>query len=350
MGQYWKLINIDRKLASRFQGLKLGEFLFGTGPTRLVRLLAMPRKSPPYDRSIEERHSTDTRDLGALNIPTDILEFVFEEFGFEPHDIRAIVSLSLTNTFLREIGQKRLWDLMSCSVGAWWLDRLICVGDYVDGDDLPANIFRGEEEEKTLTGNHDDDDDESGGARIYDKFEVSYLDDIEALMSWSTMCRHVGTGDLSRKERRMAKEMVNPDYSWDGRPETEWILCNWTMAEYVRASAVAELTGTRCNGPWTHNFLSLGHVLMTQICWSADPSAAMCYSGPITRGPWAGHYFGIITVDNLSRDNNCINKQPWRDVTEKIVKEVLEIWRCDDPETLANHLRQADDESDNDRR
>ncbi|EPS95692.1 hypothetical protein FOMPIDRAFT_151623 [Fomitopsis schrenkii] len=301
----------------------------------------MPRKPPPYDRSIEEGHSTDMRDLGALNIPTDILERVFGEIG--PEDIRAIVSLSLTNTLLREIGQKRLGDLMSRFVGHWWLERLICVGDYVDGDDLPANIFRGEEEEKTLKGNHDDG---SGRARIYDAFRRYYFDDGRAKGAWSRRCSYVETGDLSRRERRMAKEMVTPDYSWDGRPETEWILCNWTMAEYVRASAVAELTGTRCNGPWTHNFLSLGHVLMTQICWSADPSAAMCYSGPITRGPWAGHCFGITTVDNLSQNIECINKQPWRDVTEKIVKEVLEIWRCDAPERLANHIRQADDKHD----
>ena len=140
----------------------------------------------------------------------------------------------------------------------------------------------------------------------------------------------------------MINEMVNPDFSWDGRPETEWILCNWTKAEYVRASAVAELTGTQCRGPWTSDSLSLGHVLITQICWSSDASAAMCYEGPITRGPWAGHYFGITTVDNLSQDNNCVNKQPWTDVTERIVKEVLEIWRVDCPQALSKHLRTAD--------
>ncbi|EPT05048.1 hypothetical protein FOMPIDRAFT_1021740 [Fomitopsis schrenkii] len=232
-------------------------------------------------------------------------------------------------------------------VAPWWLERLICVGDDVDGDDLPANIFRGVEEEKTLMGNRDDDGTQR--ARLRGVFEWNSFNDRSAKYSWSKRpCRmemRVGQR-LSRQERRMMKEMVDPDYSWDGRPETEWILCNWTLAQYVRASAVAELTETRCDGPWTDSFLSLGHVLMTQICWSASPSASMCYSGPITRGPWAGHYFGITTVDNLSQDINCIDKQPWTDVTEKIMKEVLEIWRCDAPRRLADHLRPAHYESD----
>lgn len=222
--------------------------------------------------------------------------------------------------------------------GAWWLERLICVGDYLDGDDLPPHILRGEEEEKTLTGNHIDDD-ERHGSRLYDAFECNVYDENAVMYNWNRMYRDLAYMGLSKKERRLMKDMMEPDFSWDGRPETEWILCNWSTAEYVRASAVAELTGVRCRGPWTNPFLSLGHVLMTQICWSSDPSASMCYEGEITRGPWAGHYFGITTVDNLSQDENCINKQPWTDVTEKIMKEVLEIWRLDCPKRLAEHLR-----------
>ena len=271
-----------------------------------------------------------------MDIPTDILELIFEEFG--PDDVRAVISLSLTNTYLREVGQRRLWELMSLFHAPWWLERLICLGDYADGDDLPADIFMGEEEEKTLTGNIIVDG-QSEGARLYEASGRNYINDRMARLEWDRMCYDAYTDDLSTKERHMIKEMVTPDFSWDGRPETEWILCNWTMAEYVRADAIAELTGYQCSGPWTHSSLSLGHVLLTQICWSADPSAAMSYEGPITRGPWAGHYFGITTVDNLSKDINCINKQPWTDVTEKIVKEVLEIWGLDSPETLARHLR-----------
>lgn len=266
----------------------------------------------------------------------EILELVFEQFG--PDDITAILSLSLTNTYLREVGQKRAWKCVTWCSGPWWLQRLICVGDYVDGDDLPANILRGEEE-KTLTGNGED------GARIYEAYQWCYFDD---KVAWHKQydALHTG-GKMSRKEQRLMRAMVEPDYSWDGRPETEWILCNWTTAEYVRASAVAELTGSPCHGPYTHDRLSLGHVLLSQICWSADPSAAMRYEGPITRGPWAGHYFGITTVDNLSQDINCIDKQPWKDSTEKIVKQVLEICQCDIPGILAEHFRAPDYESDN---
>ncbi|KAI0727061.1 hypothetical protein C8Q72DRAFT_953622 [Fomitopsis betulina] len=333
MGQYWRLLNIDQKAILYFTGNKLGEIMFWIDPARLVWLLVKPRKHPPYDRTSEPGYSTDPGDLGALNIPVHILALVFEQFG--PNDVSAIISLSLTNTYLREIGQKRLDQIMTSSHGPWMWQRLICVGDYVDGDDLPADIFVDEEEEKTLMGNYN-----NGRAKIYTAFQNGYYyDDKKVKEIWYLRYRPSYDICLSRKERRMMQAMVKPDYSWDGRPETEWILCNGSTGEYVRASAVAELTGTQCDGPFTSNYLSLGHVLLTQICWSGDTDAAMMYEGPITRGPWAGHDFGITTVDNLGQD-------PWKDSTEKIVKQVLEIWRCDNPEILAEHLRGSDDESD----
>ncbi|KAI0727078.1 hypothetical protein C8Q72DRAFT_842579 [Fomitopsis betulina] len=310
MGQYWKLINLDREQQLRFEGMKLGEIMFWEDPLPLVWLLTVPRKAPAYDRSIEPGYSTDTRDLGALNLPANVLE-------------------------LKTFQQSMAWFN-----GPWWRQRLICVGDHVDGDDLPAGIFKDKEEEEALSGN-----DEKYGARIYKAFSRNYCDDEAEMRVLSDKCRPLYyNGALSRKEVRMVQNMVKPDYSWDGRPETEWILCNMTTAEYVRASAVAKLTGTRCQGPWGHRCLSLGHVLMTQICWSADPSASMCYGGPITRGAWAGHSFGITTVDNLSQDIDCINKQPWKDSTEKIVKQVLEIWRCDNDEILAESFEESDKE------
>ncbi|KAI0727062.1 hypothetical protein C8Q72DRAFT_842427 [Fomitopsis betulina] len=107
MGQYWKLLNIDREQELSFYAYKIRGIMYGVDPTRLVWLLAVPRKPPPYDRAVEPGHSTDTRDLGALNIPSDILELVFAQF--EPNEIHAIISLSLTNTYLREIGQKQFW-------------------------------------------------------------------------------------------------------------------------------------------------------------------------------------------------------------------------------------------------
>ena len=266
---------------------------------------------------------------------------MFEEFG--PRDLLAVICLSLTNTYLYEVGQKHFRDLMLCFHGPWWLERLICVGDYLDGDVLPANIFS-EEEEKTLTGNHIVDG-KRQCSRIFCAFEGDYYDWSATKLKWYKIRNDAEDMKLSNKERRSMEAMMKPDFSWDGEPETEWILCNWTTAEYVRASAVASLTGSTCRGPWTNAYLGLGHVLMTQICWSTDRSASMRYDGGITRGPWAGHYFGITTVDNLSQDVNCIDRQPWTDVSKKIVREVLKIWRLDCPRRLVWYLRPADDDN-----
>lgn len=144
---------------------------------------------------------------------------------------------------------------------------------------------------------------------------------------------------MSEAERRELENLVRADFSWDGRRETEWILCNRTCAEYVRTGGLATLTGSDINGPWTDDELSLGHVLLTQICWSSVDWTSVDYRGPLHRGRWAGHYIAITTMDQLTENVRFADKGKWVDVTEEVLAQVLEIWRAEDPERLAPHLR-----------
>ncbi|KZT66186.1 hypothetical protein DAEQUDRAFT_813725 [Daedalea quercina L-15889] len=341
MGQYWKLINIDRRQGLRLGAAKLGESLFWDDPNRIIWMLAMPRKPKPYQRSPERGHSKDTRDLGALNLPFDILLLIFQQFDYD--NIVDAVYLALTNSFLRAIGQNHIYDVMFPFFCPWYLERVICVGDYLKGNDLPPDILK-EDEKAELEGDlpHDDESGEHG-ARLYNANDT-WFNDSAAQSFWREkfMNRNRKTPRMSRAERAEFDALAEPDFSWDGRPETEWILCNWTRAEYVRVSGVAALTDSPCKGPWTNKCLGLGHVLLTQICWSSDPSASMYYQGPITRGAWAGHYFAITTVDQLTEHPEFKAKKDWTDVTEKVTKQVLEIWRADWPEGLAKHLKPED--------
>ena len=100
--------------------------------------------------------------------------------------------------------------------------------------------------------------------------------------------------------------MTTADFSCNGWPWTQWILCSWTAAEYVCASAIAKLTGSVCDGPWTTQpRLGLGHVL---ISWSLDCSTGLEYQVPVHRGRWAGHRIAITTKDE-SRSNLSFNSK-----------------------------------------
>ncbi|KAH9836825.1 uncharacterized protein C8Q71DRAFT_907667 [Rhodofomes roseus] len=264
----------------------------------------------PYVRSLERGLSKDPRDLGALNLPFDVLDQIFSEAGRK--DTRSAVFLALTNSLLREIGQKHIYQRLLTYICPWYLERVVCVGEYTDPDELPPGIK--ERERAQFSG------------RVHDKYWGE--EPVPKLL------------DLSPAERREMNALVRPDYSWDGRPETEWVLCSWTAGEYVRASAVAKLTGSQCNGPWTHRDLSLGHVLLTQVCWSTDADIIGTKTETINRGRWAAHYVAIITVDRLKTDETYRVKT-FVDVTDEIVDEVLEIWRDNTTGMLAKEFQPA---------
>ncbi|KAH9931298.1 uncharacterized protein B0H18DRAFT_952806 [Fomitopsis serialis] len=328
--QYWKIINIDKRHTIEFDSLRLSDILFSHEPTRLVWALARPRKFKPYQRSLKRGHSTDPHDLGALNLPFDILERIFQQFNYD--DIADAVFLALTNSFLRDVGQNRVCELLRIEYSCpWHLARIACVGNRLAGDDFPPGV---KEREKAQL-----------GGRAYDRFlgaNVPRLFIAEHALADKRFRGYLGkifsprkTKFLSPAERREMDSLLQPDFSWDGRPETEWILCNWTEAKYVRASGVARLTDSRCDGPWTDGMLSLGHVLLTQICWSSERSGAIDDKRGLNihRGPWAGHYISITTVDQLT-ENVSYNCKQYVDVTDKILAEVSELWRDNDMDVL----------------
>ncbi|KAH9931313.1 uncharacterized protein B0H18DRAFT_1208988 [Fomitopsis serialis] len=160
MGQYYKMLNIDKRETLEFSSSKFWDVLSRDDPTRLIRMLAIPRKLEPYGPvSVNKRGlSTDTRDLGAPDLPYDVLHHIFSKIYSK--DIKDAVYLALTNSLLRDLGQKRVnEELVSGEYHApWYSERLILVGENVDGDDLPADMLL-EDEKEELAGNAIVDDD-----------------------------------------------------------------------------------------------------------------------------------------------------------------------------------------------
>ncbi|EPS95685.1 hypothetical protein FOMPIDRAFT_90551 [Fomitopsis schrenkii] len=286
-------------------------------------------------------HSTDTRDLGALDLPYDILRRLFEQFSDEDTGIMDALCLSLTNSFLCEIGQHRVYDHLRAYHAPWYLDRIICIGDNHCGDDMPPGFgVIKDHEQDILCG------DAAGhnqrGSRLFNADETTYNRDFA--YCWESIFDGRLSRRLSEMECKRMAAVIKPDFSWDGRPETEWVLISWSAAEYVRASKVAELTNSRCDGPWTtQQCLGLGHVLITQISWSSDDSTGLVYQGPVHRGRWAGHHIAITTKDQLTEDEDLSSEgaRKYTDVTDRVLKEVLDIWGPDEPGVLAEQLRPA---------
>ncbi|KAH9931320.1 uncharacterized protein B0H18DRAFT_952825 [Fomitopsis serialis] len=189
--------------------------------------------------------------------------------------------------------------------GTWAFQRLIYAGEYLDGDDLPPGMLK-EHEKEELAGNfHHPYYGDYPVSRVYDVATrlTKYVDFNESL--WpdqfgSLRLRNFLRGwydddpsePLSAGELRELDKMIAPDYSWDGKPETEWVLCNWKQ---------------------------------------------LLYDGPVNRGRWADtlryHDHGSI------EGTPCFEGKDLVDVSQTVVGDVLNIWRAERPEELAPKFR-----------
>ncbi|KAJ1657490.1 hypothetical protein IWQ61_003118 [Dispira simplex] len=90
--------------------------------------------------------------------------------------------------------------------------------------------------------------------------------------------------------------------------EYECVLRNLTTKEYACESS----------SPYT-----LGHLLLTRICWSEGPDLPMDSAwDAVRRGVWAGHRFDIVAEATF-------DKNGWTDVTEAVVGELREVFKAD---------------------
>ncbi|KAF7341919.1 hypothetical protein MSAN_02047800 [Mycena sanguinolenta] len=169
MGQYWQVINLDRRETYRGWG-KLGEFLFTRLPHRVARSLMMDPPFPDRDSLIfpfkpgavcEETRKHSTRPLPSTyfpqtasqsssltNLPVEMIQRIY--FGTD--DISDVVCLSVTCQLLWEIGRQEIYARLASSVvkDSWAGDRIVCIGDYLRNDDIPEGLLTPEEVEEFI--------------------------------------------------------------------------------------------------------------------------------------------------------------------------------------------------------
>ncbi|KAI0047389.1 hypothetical protein FA95DRAFT_1679079 [Auriscalpium vulgare] len=286
MGQYWQLINFDRKETSEHLG-KMGEFFPQSqeGLASVVRRLYIPaslRDASPSKLTT----STGELVLGLLaTIPPEMIGLIFEQVD----NFADAICLGLAHQHLLSIGMKRVETLHAQEVAPWIGSRIICAGDYAN--DTPKGMLTPSEEKELKLKRHN----------IYHWASNAFK---ETRLSTYLKRRAALFGRLDKKA---VNEMLGKVPL--AKP---WMLCNLTKFECVRAEAFAKIP-----------YVDLGHVLLSLICWSSQYDNTMS-DPPSIRGKWAGDRFEITTRDRMLR---LRDEAGWKDVSLPIAKRVAEIMR-----------------------
>ncbi|KAJ7670598.1 hypothetical protein DFH06DRAFT_1178580 [Mycena polygramma] len=346
MGQYWKIVDLDKRQTSG-GGCKLGEFFFDGSSAKSLESRLWPQKIVsdveaviPHFKSAGRYGPDDTdgpalyfpktapRPLDAavlINLPVEIAHEIFSYLG----DMCDLLCLSATCQVLWEIGREHTYRPISVIVASysWVGDRIICVGDYLASDDIPETLLTASERAEFLhyepeEDDHEDEDDEENSERTlygYPFQEAEQRFDQDALLiRCGIYKRFRSTSRRSYGDMHVIMDLVDGHKFVLQPPKVIRILRNLSRRQYVRESELLDLTA-RYPG------VGLGNVVLSQICLSSDDSTAMRYEG-LHRGAWAGDRLDIVAAEWLKE----LGEDPsWTDVTKEAVEEMENICEAD---------------------
>lgn len=237
------------------------------------------------------------------------------------------VSLSLVDGDLFELGFPRILELQRLTYANWAGDRIICLGERTEQGDYPASIH--EHVDRTLAqwnASAPDSDQEDEDSEYYDERTASFYFKLSDRYEKFRHDGRIGEVDEQQLKKRLGDDLsayqalIKPRYE-SSHP---WVLCNLSKGVYVRADAIANVSGTISHRtPFIRGIIDLGVAMFSKICWSSDASIAMGYGGDLHRGPWAGDRFEVTTLDKLD------DKLEWKDGTAEVTKLVNAIWTAD---------------------
>ncbi|KAJ7505853.1 hypothetical protein B0H11DRAFT_2186522 [Mycena galericulata] len=349
MGQYWKLLNLDRRQTYGGWG-KLGECFFSGAPNCLNDSLRTPTKLPDCDSLIfpfkpgasfldhagpRESRKTLYFPQPALHIP-DVIALVnlpvetIEEIYSNIDDLPDVFCLSMTCQFLWDIGRRDIYRRVAIMAASysWAGDRIICVGDYLRTEDLPANLLTPEEEEEFLTTMPEDEEypEEDEDHRLY-SYPFDVIDRRRGRFTmYDVWIYHGIFKRFSRNWRSLGLLQSLCDFEYETPAPTELaVLRNLSRYQYVTESALtAWREGVQAKIKAVKG-VGFGDIVFSRICFSTDPSVAMGYDGDIHSGVWAGDRFDLVASDWLEE----LDDATWTDVSDEVLKEVEAIWRSE---------------------
>lgn len=310
---------------------KLGEFFYSDF-TKLVEFILTPYPHPAPDSVLAKvspcsgfasvdvhswmfcfqhkpyvRTAETGKALGRLDLPGEMLHRIFDNIT----SFQDVLFLTLASPLLEPFGHQRMYELICLCQQRWKGDRIICLGDYARDDDLPKGLWSETELEELQD----------------KKLDVYRFKQIEYSPKAYWRPRHDALLRLSPKESEVYKSIAleRPNFRHDDNAkERQWVLCNLSKQQYVRADALAAHSKATPDGPFIPRSLGLGNVLLSLICWSSDPSISMHFNDDLTRGAWAGNRFEVTTLDRLSPP---LASGSWRDVSRPVVARLVASWR-----------------------
>ncbi|KAK7038196.1 hypothetical protein R3P38DRAFT_3262657 [Favolaschia claudopus] len=337
MGQDWVLLNLDkREMHGSGSWGKLGEFLFdGFSLNRLSKsLMAYPNPtrdsvvysikpgelvtpSTSYKRRWPLKAVSRSKPNTLIHLPVELICEIYSHLNRRLD----VVCLAATCQHMWEVGRpavyRHIMDRYRASIVSWPGDRIMCMGNYLETEDIPAEVLTHDERKELLDYAPQDQ------CVPYTYVHNEY---------YGTKEHYFHTWTFTRSESASARRLTYEDESalhdllhvpaQEPVPLHSPVLRNISRKYYVRWSAVQGLKKAYKPHKDIFSRVGFGEVLITRICLSSDPSSAIPYNGPLHRGAWAGHCFDIVSASEMDNET-------WLDVSDEVLKDVEDIWRAD---------------------
>ncbi|KAK2599877.1 hypothetical protein N8I77_011597 [Diaporthe amygdali] len=309
MGQYWKLVNIDRQeeLLNNGGGRKLVEILGGGSLEQLVELIRNP-KWIPFRSSISHLHASKSNSTGSslLGLPQEVIDMIVSNLSSGSPE--SAIHLSLTCVYFFRLLGPVIQSILAEDTAPWAGDRLIFVGDYADGLNIEGfctseEIHQFEENEEEYNNNplyylakdrvmctmdecvkdeiDPDDDLRQAGTLEQRVRERLKRDDLQLFHRLAA---------IAKRTHLSANHYKNPP-----------VLRILTAKKYVRDDAIAQ----------SDYAYSLGEVVAVLAQWTGDASGTMDLNRV---GEWAGQRFDIATIADVSEE--------WTDISHVAVENL----------------------------
>ncbi|KAK7053285.1 hypothetical protein VNI00_003911 [Paramarasmius palmivorus] len=293
MGQYWELVNLDKKQTSGHLG-KFGEWFWGFDTKIVAHLqrMMLPPPDPCADGKYAERPRFNTGKVTLRDLPVELHKTIFKLLK----DYTDAFCFATTSVYFWNVGKEYLVAFLTRQEdkSCWAGDRLLFYGDYAD--DLPPHVENAPKAEERITfnelmrksckwprlsGEPPNVEDFAGREDMFEAWAVPF----------ETLYDHDGE-KIQTSEKWVLRNLVKKEYTYDDEGDI---------------------------GDFAHR-------LAIRTLWSSYVDHVDYDPGIFAHGKWAGDRFDIVPEEHvkyvIGQDGNVVEEEGWKDVTGAMRKEL----------------------------